>query len=89
MVTDESRIALKSNDSVRVWREQRTNYGTRSSPDITQSAGSIMVWEGISLEYNTDLFYWRRFVTVIQYRDEVSDSTVKLPSALLMDFLSL
>ncbi|GBL82252.1 hypothetical protein AVEN_252432-1 [Araneus ventricosus] len=84
MFADESRFALQPDDKcVRVWREQ----GTRNRPEnITEQHAfrglSIMVREGISLGYRTNLRIYRRgSVTAVRYRDEVLDPIVILYAA--------
>ncbi|GFY36156.1 transposable element Tcb1 transposase [Trichonephila clavipes] len=89
MFTDESRFALEPDDKrIMIWRKQ----GTRNQPqNITEyhafRGGSIMVWEGISLGYRTDLHIVKQGV---RYRDEVLE-IVRLyaaavgPTFVLMD----
>ncbi|GFW73864.1 transposable element Tcb2 transposase [Trichonephila clavipes] len=94
MFTDESRFALEPDDKrIRIWRKQ----GTRNQPqNITKHhafrGGSTMVWAGISLGYNTNLYIFKRSsVTAVRYRDDVLEPIMKLyaaavgPTFVLMD----
>ncbi|GFX39689.1 transposable element Tcb1 transposase [Trichonephila clavipes] len=84
MFTDESRFALEPDDKrIRIWRKE----GTRNQPqNITEHhtfrGGRIMVWDGISLGYHTDLHIFKRdSMTAVRYRDEVLEPIVRLYAA--------
>ncbi|GFT58400.1 transposable element Tcb1 transposase [Trichonephila clavipes] len=69
--TDESKFALEPDDKrIRIRRKQ----GTRNQPqNITEHhafrGGSVMVWDGISLGYHTDLHIFKRgSMTAVRYR---------------------
>ncbi|KAI4894176.1 hypothetical protein NFI96_002720 [Prochilodus magdalenae] len=80
LFTDESRFHLSTCDRHdRLWRRRGDYY---AACNIIQhdwfGGGSVMVWEGISLEGRTDLYRLDNgTLTVIRYRDEILGPVVR------------
>ena len=80
LFTDESRFTLSTCDRrERVWRSQGERY---AACNIVQhdrfGGGSVMVWGGISMEGQTDLYRLQNgSLTAIRYRDEILEPMVR------------
>ncbi|KAI4898606.1 hypothetical protein NFI96_006386 [Prochilodus magdalenae] len=81
LFTDESRFYLSTCDRLdRLWRRRGECYAACNiSPHDWFGGGSVMVWEGISLEGRTDLYKLDNdTLTAIRYQDEILGPVFRL-----------